>query len=61
MPSQDRIYGNLLELLPPVFTRQQAIAIRKLRGKPEDPSNMLYMWKQRNHIIQIGVDQYQKI
>ena len=53
--------SNLLELLPPVFTRQQAMAIRKLRGKPEDPSNMLYMWKQRNHIIQIGEDTYQKI
>ena len=53
--------NNLQDLLPEVFNRGQAIAIRKLRGKSEDPSNMLYMWKQRNHIIQIDEDTYQKV
>ena len=50
-PPQRRT-DSLLALLPPTFSRQQAQAVRKLRGKPDDPRFMLSTWKRRGLITQ---------
>ena len=42
---------NLLEELPNRFTKEDASALRRTLGKPENADTMLYSWLKRNYII----------
>ncbi len=52
---------NLLELLPDVFTRQEASKVRQQVGKcAEGTGNMLSQWLHRGYILQMTDDSYKK-
>ena len=52
---------NLLELLPDVFTIEDAKRVRKQQGKgAENTGKMVSQWKSRGYILQLTVDSFQK-
>ena len=52
---------SLLELLPDVFTTEDAKRIRKQQGKSvENTGRMVSQWKTRGYILQLTVDSFQK-
>ena len=52
---------NMLELLPDVFTIEDARRVRRQQGKgSENTSKMVSQWKSRGYILQLTVDSFQK-
>ena len=52
---------NLLDQLPAVFTRADAMALRLAEGKKGNPSDMLRQWKSRGYIIPLDKNTFKKL
>ena len=52
---------NLLDQLPAVFTRADAMALRIAEGKKGNPSDMLRQWKKRGYIIDFDKNTFKKL
>jgi hypothetical protein len=53
---------NLLELLPDVFTIEDAARVRRQQGLDTDNTrNMVSQWKKREYVVQMTDDSFQKL
>ena len=53
---------NMLEMLPEVFTIEDARRVRRQQGKDaEGTTNMLSQWKHRGYVLQMTDDSFKKV